>query len=141
MGCSTARTRPVMRQVAATFSKLPARCVYRTVAFSDLPSAWIPELRFLTIVRTGDEKASVERMSAAVANVGWIESSAVEPGDIVVPNTTASAAVVLHRESDMHHALLLTNRCNSYCLMCSQPPTAHVDSWLLQEAMDVVRHF
>ena len=49
-------------------------------------------------------------------------------------------ASVLFRESDVHHSLFLTNRCNSYCLMCSQPPTRHNDDWLVEHAIEIVRH-
>jgi len=60
------------------------------------------------------------------------------PGDIVVLRD--QHAFVLYREHDTHHSLLLTNRCNSYCLMCSQPPTKHADEWLVDEALDVIQH-
>ena len=47
---------------------------------------------------------------------------------------------MVYRAGDIHHSLFLTNRCNSYCVMCSQPPTAHDDAWLQEEALDIVRH-
>ena len=75
-----------------------------------------------------------------LSNLDWIEASELEVGDVVVPQVGKSLAIVIYRESDNHHSLLLTNRCNSYCLMCSQPPTRNEDSWLVNEAIDVVRH-
>lgn len=45
----------------------------------------------------------------------------------------------LYRASSNHNSLLLTEQCNNYCLMCSQPPKRADDSWLLQEAKETVR--
>ena len=39
----------------------------------------------------------------------------------------------LYRASSNHNSLLLTEQCNNYCLMCSQPPKRIDDSWLLEE--------
>ena len=52
----------------------------------------------------------------------------VEEGDVVVPHAAKGEIIVLLRESDTHHALFMTNRCNSRCLMCSQPPTVTTSS-------------
>lgn len=46
---------------------------------------------------------------------------------------------VLFRANSHHNSLLLTEQCNNYCLMCSQPPKRVDDSWLLHEAMEAVR--
>jgi His-Xaa-Ser system radical SAM maturase HxsC len=40
----------------------------------------------------------------------------------------------LFRPSAKYNTLLLTEQCNHYCLMCSQPPKNHDDSWLLEQA-------
>lgn len=45
----------------------------------------------------------------------------------------------LYRASSNHNSLLLTEQCNNYCLMCSQPPKRIDDSWLLEEAKETVR--
>jgi len=41
----------------------------------------------------------------------------------------------LFRKNSAHNTILLTEQCNHYCLMCSQPPKNIDDSWLLDEAM------
>ena len=46
----------------------------------------------------------------------------------------------LFRKSSTHNTILLTEQCNHYCLMCSQPPVEGDDSWRVNEAIDVVRH-
>jgi His-Xaa-Ser system radical SAM maturase HxsC len=39
----------------------------------------------------------------------------------------------LYRRSSQHNSFLVTERCNHYCLMCSQPPRDVDDQWLLDE--------
>jgi His-Xaa-Ser system radical SAM maturase HxsC len=63
-----------------------------------------------------------------------------EPGDVVALEPNGRTAEVILRASDMHHTVFLTNRCNSRCVMCSQPPTADDDSWRIEEAYQVARH-
>jgi His-Xaa-Ser system radical SAM maturase HxsC len=59
-------------------------------------------------------------------------------GDIlrIVPAT--GSIRVLFRKSSKHNSFLLTERCNNYCLMCSQPPKSWDDSWLVDEVLAVI---
>ncbi len=41
----------------------------------------------------------------------------------------------LFRINSSHNTILLTEQCNHYCLMCSQPPKNIDDSWLMDDAM------
>ena len=45
----------------------------------------------------------------------------------------------LYRANSPHNAILITERCNNYCLMCSQPPKDVSDEWLIDEAMELIR--
>lgn len=45
----------------------------------------------------------------------------------------------LFRANSEHNSILLTEQCNNYCLMCSQPPKRVDDRWLLDEAFDLIR--
>ncbi|RTL56480.1 MAG: His-Xaa-Ser system radical SAM maturase HxsC [Rhodocyclaceae bacterium] len=45
----------------------------------------------------------------------------------------------LFRANSPHNSILLTEQCNNYCLMCSQPPKRVDDHWLLNEAMETIR--
>jgi His-Xaa-Ser system radical SAM maturase HxsC len=45
---------------------------------------------------------------------------------------------VLWKNSAMHNGLLLTEQCDNYCLMCSQPPKDRDDSWLFDRAKKVI---
>ncbi|WP_342129423.1 His-Xaa-Ser system radical SAM maturase HxsC [Hydrogenophaga sp. OTU3427] len=130
-----------MRKVQATFQCDCETRVHRVVRYTDLPAQWEPDLRFLVLVQSEKERLGVEDLrSAGLAHVAWVESAALEDGDVVVPNPNRGECAVLLRESDAHHALFMTNRCNSLCLMCSQPPTPNNDSWLVAEAVDAIQH-
>lgn len=116
------------------------RQVFRVVDAPALADEWRPELRFLVLPTTGTDARRLQATTAQLGNAWPIQSNELQAGDVVVPTAGGTKLTVLLRESDEHHALFLTNRCNSRCLMCSQPPTAHDDGWLVQEAIDAVRH-
>lgn len=63
----------------------------------------------------------------------------LEHGDVVRLVKGNPKITVCFRASDRHHTLFVTNQCNSHCLMCSQPPTQQEDSWLFNEAMDIIK--
>lgn len=58
-------------------------------------------------------------------------------GDLVSIRNNGSLRFLIRPTWD-HNSILLTERCNHYCLMCSQPPKNIDDSWILAEAFDVV---
>jgi His-Xaa-Ser system radical SAM maturase HxsC len=45
---------------------------------------------------------------------------------------------VLYRRNSSHNHFLLTERCNHYCLMCSQPPKAADDSWIVEDVLAAI---
>ena len=45
---------------------------------------------------------------------------------------------VLYRRNSLHNHFLLTERCNHYCLMCSQPPKNIDDSWIVDDVLSVI---
>lgn len=59
-------------------------------------------------------------------------------GDILRLDPNTGAMRCLHRRNSHHNTILLTERCDHYCLMCSQPPKEIDDSWLLDEAKTLV---
>jgi len=58
--------------------------------------------------------------------------------DVVSLSEDGRIRSIFRADSD-HNSILLTERCNNYCLMCSQPPKKNDDSWLLQEAFEAIR--
>ena len=59
-------------------------------------------------------------------------------GDIIRVNPTAQAINVLYRRSSAHNSLLVTERCNSNCLMCSQPPKPDNDGYIVDELLEAI---
>jgi His-Xaa-Ser system radical SAM maturase HxsC len=115
--------------------------VYRVTSVDAIVAEWEPHLRFLVLAPDTASRSSVERWRASgLQNVVHVQGDGLEEGDVVAYRPAQGKAIVLYRGSDLHHTLFLTNRCNSYCLMCSQPPTSHDDSWLIDQALDIVRH-
>lgn len=130
-----------MRKIRVNIQPGCKACVHLAIRYADLAAQWQPGLRFAALVQSETERLAVEDLQAAgLSDVVWIEGAALQDGDVVVPHVDKEECIVLLRESDAHHALFMTNRCNSHCLMCSQPPTPGDDSWLVQEAVDAIRH-
>ncbi|MFZ3002774.1 MAG: His-Xaa-Ser system radical SAM maturase HxsC [Undibacterium umbellatum] len=130
-----------MRRIPVTNSEEMERRVYRVVAYEDLHTEWQEHLHFAVLAESGKAKLGVQRLQqSGLTNIAWIDSPDLESGDIIVPHEQKSQVTVVYRESDVHHSLFMTNRCNSNCLMRSQPPTKHDDSWLIAEALEIIAH-
>jgi His-Xaa-Ser system radical SAM maturase HxsC len=54
-------------------------------------------------------------------------------GDVLGIHPQSGRVRVLYRRSSRHNFFLVTERCNNYCLMCSQPPKKVNDGWLIDE--------
>ncbi|UVT21137.1 MAG: His-Xaa-Ser system radical SAM maturase HxsC [Nitrospira sp.] len=62
----------------------------------------------------------------------------LDEGDILRLDPNTGAMRCLHRRNSHHNTILLTERCDHYCLMCSQPPKEIDDAWLLDEAKNLI---
>lgn len=62
----------------------------------------------------------------------------LEEGDIIRLDSVSGAFRCLYRKSSPNNTILLTEQCDHYCLMCSQPPKEIDDSWLLPEAAQLI---
>jgi His-Xaa-Ser system radical SAM maturase HxsC len=63
----------------------------------------------------------------------------LQPGDVLSLSPDGRRLRVLWRQSSRQNSILLTERCDHYCLMCSQPPKRAQDDWLLEEAFELIR--
>ena len=59
-------------------------------------------------------------------------------GDVIriAPNRKEFRA--LYRRNSGHNAFLLTEQCNNFCLMCSQPPKPHDDSHIINHVLRTI---
>jgi His-Xaa-Ser system radical SAM maturase HxsC len=60
-------------------------------------------------------------------------------GDVVSASQTGEYLRTLWRHESPANSVLLTERCDHYCLMCSQPPKEREDDWLLDNAQELIR--
>jgi His-Xaa-Ser system radical SAM maturase HxsC len=54
-------------------------------------------------------------------------------GDVLGFDHWSKKFRTLFRRNSAHNSFLVTERCNNYCLMCSQPPKGVDDRWILSE--------
>lgn len=59
-------------------------------------------------------------------------------GDVFAIEGKSLRVRVLYRRASRHNAFLVTERCNHYCLMCSQPPKDIDDRWILEEIAECI---
>lgn len=59
-------------------------------------------------------------------------------GDVIRIEPSRGAIQTLYRRGARSNSLLVTERCNHNCVMCSQPPKAHDDSWIVDDLMQAI---
>jgi His-Xaa-Ser system radical SAM maturase HxsC len=59
--------------------------------------------------------------------------------DVIAVSDDGLRIRVLWRNQSHQNSILLTERCNHYCLMCSQPPKTAIDDHLLVQASELIR--
>ncbi|WP_273733058.1 His-Xaa-Ser system radical SAM maturase HxsC [Mycolicibacterium septicum] len=64
--------------------------------------------------------------------------AALGEGDVLSIYPQSGRVRVLYRRSSRHNFFLVTERCNNYCLMCSQPPKNVDDGWLIDEIAQTI---
>ena len=59
--------------------------------------------------------------------------SYLDSDDILGIHSKSGKFRSLFRSNSRHNSFLVTERCNNYCLMCSQPPKDIDDRWILDK--------
>ncbi|WP_422929257.1 His-Xaa-Ser system radical SAM maturase HxsC [Singulisphaera sp. PoT] len=62
----------------------------------------------------------------------------LDDGDIIRISPRSGDLWVMYRRNANSNAMLLTERCNSYCVMCSQPPKAALDDHLVDAYLEAI---
>ena len=102
--------------------------------------------------RQGDDLERVEGTWAGIVMAGSIESESVAgiavdrigmpgvvaPGDVIRLLEGSSRVSVIYRRGSNSNTMLATERCNSFCIMCSQPPREVDDGWLVDEMLETI---
>jgi His-Xaa-Ser system radical SAM maturase HxsC len=100
------------------------------------------------LIRNPDDVASAIQHSfqraIVIGDVGDLEHvpnviylpdkySYLADGDVLGFQSQTRRFRTLYRRASKHNSFLVTERCNHYCLMCSQPPRNVDDQWILDE--------
>lgn len=88
------------------------------------------------ISRGGDVPEEL-RSSAALVELP-VDFGYLGDGDIVSLEPRNGIVRVLFRKASPYNHFLLTERCNNNCLMCSQPPRAVQDGWIVDEILEAL---
>jgi His-Xaa-Ser system radical SAM maturase HxsC len=75
---------------------------------------------------------------APIRVTGLKDRAVVQPGDVVRLRPGATQVSVLYRRGVSSNALFATERCNSLCVMCSQPPREVDDAWRVAELLRLI---
>ncbi|AKK27339.1 His-Xaa-Ser system radical SAM maturase HxsC [Mycobacterium sp. EPa45] len=80
------------------------------------------------------------RPAGAVLNYVRLPAGFAElgEGDVLGIAPQSRRVRVLYRRASRHNFFLVTERCNNYCLMCSQPPKKVDDGWLIDEIAQTI---
>lgn len=79
----------------------------------------------------------VNEPEQAPAGRPWIaippETLEAKPGDVIEVAPENAKAALRYRRGANNNILFATERCNSFCLMCSQPPRDIADDWRINQ--------
>jgi His-Xaa-Ser system radical SAM maturase HxsC len=84
-------------------------------------------------LQTLPEATSCARLISVPAKFNYFSD-----GDVVGFHPQSGRFRTLYRRASAHNSILVTDRCNHYCLMCSQPPKDIDDRWLLEEIKEAL---
>lgn len=66
------------------------------------------------------------------------EAAVAQPGDVVEIQPERGKIATRYRRGSNGNVLFATERCNSFCLMCSQPPRPIQDDWRVAQLCELV---
>jgi His-Xaa-Ser system radical SAM maturase HxsC len=138
---------------ARGFNSTDARTILRLRSPKELPEHWAD----VALIRQADDfrlaKSSGFSTAIAITDDHEIASNGsslphvihvptkfdyLNTGDILGFHPRKKQFRTIYRLSSAHNSFLVTERCNHYCLMCSQPPRDVDDSWILREIRDAL---
>ncbi|WP_039728716.1 His-Xaa-Ser system radical SAM maturase HxsC [Xanthomonas sp. SHU 199] len=62
----------------------------------------------------------------------------VRPGDVIELDPLRQKVAIRYRRGAKGNVLFTTERCNSFCLMCSQPPRQVQDDWRVEHLCELI---
>ncbi len=89
------------------------------------------------VVEKGAEK-KVPAGTAAPVVTGYEDLKTISQDTVIAINPGSGSTYLLYRPESMHNVIFSTVRCNSNCLMCSQPPALSEDDAIVQEHLRLI---
>jgi hypothetical protein len=83
---------------------------------------------FVFDARSDSDFAGLDTLVCLDGRFGYLAA-----GDVIAFDPASRRFRVLFRRASKHNSFLVTERCNHYCLMCSQPPRNVKDGWIIDE--------
>jgi His-Xaa-Ser system radical SAM maturase HxsC len=125
------------------------RLIVRLSESADRPSALRPSEAFLArggslpggfgiYLACRSNSQALEQLPSARAAVLPDDYDYLADGDIIRLIPGRGEVRSIYRRNSEHNSFLTTERCNHYCLMCSQPPRDIDDSWIVDEIVDAI---
>jgi His-Xaa-Ser system radical SAM maturase HxsC len=124
--------RAVLGRITTTPVPENVRCDYAFLLKTSTPTLDLNG--YAAVVLLSDVEAP--KIDAPVTRVGD-DLSYLADGDVVMMAPSGRTSV-LYRKASRHNTILATERCNSLCLMCSQPPQPEDDSYRVKEILRLV---
>lgn len=97
-------------------------------------SADLLDLPWAAFVGDDHSAAPADRPTAHLAG----DARIARPGDVIELDPYRQRVAVRYRRGDNGNVLFATERCNSFCLMCSQPPRQVEDDWRVQHLCELI---
>jgi len=106
-------------------------------------AALIEDLHDWELARANGYQLAISRDSRPVgASLSYVRLpegfAELDEGDVLRVQPQSGRVRVLYRRNSRHNFFLVTERCNNYCLMCSQPPRDVDDDWLIDEIAETL---
>ncbi len=128
---------------------------FKVAGLTEFASGNYPLRRMLLDVRGNDARLVSEALYAlpwagflvdqaeqAPAHRPWLTLHAgsiqVGNGDVLEIQPRVSKAALRYRRGGNGNVLFATERCNSYCVMCSQPPRQVEDDWRVEQLCNLI---
>lgn len=111
------------------------RCVLDLRAFPRTMTEALRQLRFAGFLADTPEVLDVHHNAIYVPRDS---EGTIGPGDVIEVLPARSQVAVRYRRGENGNLLFTTERCNNYCLMCSQPPRNVEDEWRLTQLRQLV---
>lgn len=112
--------------------------LFKVLEPSEAASSALPPEQILLWADASDGVTLIREAGSPIAVYGLKDAGVVRPGDVVRLRPASTQVSIAYRRGVASNALFVTERCNSLCLMCSQPPRDVDDAWRVAELLRLI---